>query len=78
MLMLAMRRQVGLQLRNADPGLMKEFVLGVHERAAQLGKDGAREGMHLALRCTNALRRRCLRGSQLGRPYTTCRALLLA
>ncbi len=39
-----MRPQVGLQLRNADPGLMKEFVLGVHERAAQLGKDGERRG----------------------------------
>lgn len=34
--------QVGLQLRNADPALMKEFVLGVHERAAALGKDGER------------------------------------
>ncbi|KAG2436983.1 hypothetical protein HYH02_011415 [Chlamydomonas schloesseri] len=38
--MVTLLNAVGLQLRNADPGLMKEFVLGVHERAAALGKDG--------------------------------------
>ncbi|GLI60135.1 hypothetical protein VaNZ11_002206 [Volvox africanus] len=38
--MVTLLNAVGLQLRNADPGLMKEFVLGLHERAAQLGRDG--------------------------------------
>ncbi|EFJ47843.1 hypothetical protein VOLCADRAFT_91452 [Volvox carteri f. nagariensis] len=38
--MVTLLNAVGLQLRNADPGLMKEFVLGVHERAAQLGREG--------------------------------------
>ncbi|GLC58960.1 hypothetical protein PLESTB_001421700 [Pleodorina starrii] len=38
--MVTLLNAVGLQLRNAEPALMKDFVLGVHQRAAQLGKDG--------------------------------------
>lgn len=38
--------QVGLQLRNDDPALMKEFVLQVHTRAAELGKAGEHACMH--------------------------------
>ncbi|GAX86627.1 hypothetical protein CEUSTIGMA_g14035.t1, partial [Chlamydomonas eustigma] len=32
---------VGLQLRNEDPAAMKDFVVGVHARAADLGQQGA-------------------------------------
>ena len=32
--------QVGLQLRNADPALMRDFVVGMHEKAAKLGSTG--------------------------------------
>jgi nucleolar MIF4G domain-containing protein 1 len=31
---------VGLQLRNEDPAAMKDFVVGVHARAAELGQQG--------------------------------------
>ena len=32
---------MGLQLRNDDPVAMKEFVVGVHARAAELGQQGS-------------------------------------
>lgn len=35
---------VGLQLRGENPAQMKEFVLGVHARAAELGQKGASGG----------------------------------
>ena len=34
----------GLQLRSDDPAAMKEFVLGVHARAAEMGKEGGHPG----------------------------------
>ncbi|KXZ45420.1 hypothetical protein GPECTOR_55g326 [Gonium pectorale] len=38
--MVTLLNAVGLQLRNADPALMKDFVLGIHTRAAELGSSG--------------------------------------
>ncbi len=33
---------MGLKLRGDDPAGMKDFVVGVHERAAELGQKGER------------------------------------
>lgn len=32
---------IGLKLRNEDPSAMKDFVLSVHTRAAELGQSGS-------------------------------------
>ena len=36
---------VGLQLRNDDPVAMKEFVVGVHAKAAEMGQQGVCFGL---------------------------------
>eukprot|EP00955_Chlamydomonas_euryale_P065511 359258-Chlamydomonas_euryale.AAC.6 len=41
-MIVALLGSVGMQLRNEDPAAMKEFVLGVHSRAAELGAQGVR------------------------------------
>ena len=42
--LVTMLGSVGLQLRSDDPVAMKDFVVGVHARAAELGKQGERSG----------------------------------